>query len=351
MRKALTIVIPTYNRVTDLTRLLESAVREIGRVGPTDVEVLVLDNASDDGTQEVLQRMTAEHDCIRTIRNPENVGMIGNFVRCIESASGRYMWMIGDDEELEEGSIALVLELIRSHPKSAYVFNFNFVGHPQGMPFLRSVCGWQLQTATARMADFVNRFGWFWTLGNLGMVVVDADLVKAIDPAPHMTSCFVQAGLYLEALVDKDMMFVNQAVFRTFSRSQNENKQRWAIDGTRDSFIHICDSLRHMIRKGVLPAELPLSFFNSCCTENSPIWNYIYQPIAEKLAAGQLYIPEREWDVTAELISYLGPADVRESLLNSLKALRNSLALTRLSFENSLAVHEAVRERLSSGRK
>ena len=92
----LEILIPTYNRKEHLTRTLtqltapESPVR--------GVSITVLDNASTDGSSEVIEEFAAKFANITHIRHPKNIGGNGNIARCFELARAPYVWVVCDDD-------------------------------------------------------------------------------------------------------------------------------------------------------------------------------------------------------------------------------------------------------------
>jgi glycosyltransferase involved in cell wall biosynthesis len=95
-----TIAIPLYNKARYVGETLESALRQSYR----DIEVLVLDNCSTDGSYEIV---TAHHDSrIRAIRHPENIGMIANFNSALELAEGEFVKILCADDLLAPESIA-----------------------------------------------------------------------------------------------------------------------------------------------------------------------------------------------------------------------------------------------------
>ena len=108
----LSIVIPTYNRAPLLKLLLNSIVRDLPD-WPEDVELVVSDNASTDGTRGVVAEVAARGTPIRLVSNAENVGMDRNLAACFGLASGRYFWQIGDDDILFEGALTRVLAICR----------------------------------------------------------------------------------------------------------------------------------------------------------------------------------------------------------------------------------------------
>ena len=112
-----TIAIPTFNRAETLKRAVASARAQDYR----SVEILIIDNASEDATKEVCQALADEDPRIRYMRQPRNVGPIRNFETGLENARGHYfMWLADDDwitpnyvrrcaEELQKGPHGIVV--------------------------------------------------------------------------------------------------------------------------------------------------------------------------------------------------------------------------------------------------
>src|SRR5665647_1226326 len=89
-----TIAIPTFNRAELLKRAIASARAQ----DYPSVEILIVDNASEDATQEICQALAAEDPRIRYMRQPRNVGPTRNFETGLENARGHYfMWLADDD--------------------------------------------------------------------------------------------------------------------------------------------------------------------------------------------------------------------------------------------------------------
>jgi glycosyltransferase involved in cell wall biosynthesis len=61
-------------------------------------EVIVSDNASDDETIEVLGEF--DDDRLIVVRQPENIGAIGNWNACLAAANGTYVTMLSDDDSV-----------------------------------------------------------------------------------------------------------------------------------------------------------------------------------------------------------------------------------------------------------
>jgi len=107
----LSICIPTYNRSWALGPALEAACREQQASPPGQVEILVSDNASPDDTSAVLDALERLGP-FRRQRHPVNVGAEQNFLSCVESARGEFIWLLGDDDQVRPGAAARLLRAL-----------------------------------------------------------------------------------------------------------------------------------------------------------------------------------------------------------------------------------------------
>lgn len=119
----LSICIPTYNRSVYLDRTITSIVNQLDGEMAADVEICISDNASTDGTEEMI-RVWQEKCPVRIVysRNKENQGADRNYMRVIELASGEYCWYFGSDDLVAEGGLRHMLSEIQSG-KDIYLCN------------------------------------------------------------------------------------------------------------------------------------------------------------------------------------------------------------------------------------
>ncbi len=108
----LTIAIPTFNRAQYLRRCLESVIDAAGGL-LVEIELLISDNGSTDETPEVIEEVCEAGILIRYHHYEENRGPDWNILNCYTLAQGQYVWIVGDDDVLLQGSIGAVLALIR----------------------------------------------------------------------------------------------------------------------------------------------------------------------------------------------------------------------------------------------
>jgi glycosyltransferase involved in cell wall biosynthesis len=111
--KICTIAIPVYNREKELGNALESALSQAG----DDIEILVIDNCSTDRSWEIANSFADPR--LRLVRNATNLGLFGNFNRCLELAQGRYIRILGSDDRLLPGCVRAEVELMERHANAS----------------------------------------------------------------------------------------------------------------------------------------------------------------------------------------------------------------------------------------
>ncbi|MCF6764282.1 glycosyltransferase [Thiotrichales bacterium 19S3-7] len=104
----LSVGIPVYNRKDELKFCLES----IEQLLSYNIEIVIVDNASDDGTWEYLK--TLNHHKIKVFQNEKNIGMGKNWQKCVEYASGQYFMFLMSDDLVIEGSMEKILALLEN---------------------------------------------------------------------------------------------------------------------------------------------------------------------------------------------------------------------------------------------
>jgi glycosyltransferase involved in cell wall biosynthesis len=88
---------------------IEEALRDLLSQDYANIEIIVSDNCSTDGTRELLQRYAESHSQIRLILNEVDQGPFRNFNRVLEEANGDYFcWHAHDDRRSKVAISTLV---------------------------------------------------------------------------------------------------------------------------------------------------------------------------------------------------------------------------------------------------
>ena len=104
------IVIPTYNGLKNLKKCLYSIVKN------TDYpyyEIIVVDNASSDGTYNFLKKNFPN---IRVVVNKKNVGNAEGINVGVRSAKGNFVMILDNDIEVTKGWLRELVKLAKSNP-------------------------------------------------------------------------------------------------------------------------------------------------------------------------------------------------------------------------------------------
>lgn len=111
-----TIAIPTHNRAD--TYLPEALRCALAQTYP-HLEIIVSDNASTDGTRDLIARHRDER--LRYVRHDVAVSPNDNFNFCIREARGEYLLLLLDDEQIDEDFVATCLEAAGDRPHAGLV--------------------------------------------------------------------------------------------------------------------------------------------------------------------------------------------------------------------------------------
>lgn len=101
----ISVCLPTRNGAGRL----ESVVRSIQAQDHANFELVISDNASTDGTEELCRELARADERIVYVRQAENVGLLNNFISAMHKARGEYFRWVGDDDWLAPNCLSRCL--------------------------------------------------------------------------------------------------------------------------------------------------------------------------------------------------------------------------------------------------
>jgi hypothetical protein len=130
----LSICVPTYNRSKFLRVMLQALLPQVVECGD-QVEVWVLDNASPDDTQAVIEESKSLGPFYH-VRNDENIGPLRNILKgTCELATGSFVWVLGDHNLMIPGALQYVLETLKANINlNLFYANFRCATYPDQWP-------------------------------------------------------------------------------------------------------------------------------------------------------------------------------------------------------------------------
>lgn len=100
---------PIYNSARYLSAAIESVLNQ----SLSDIEILIIDDNSSDGSAEIAASYAERDHRIRFIRNTPNKGMVANWNYCLELARGDYIkYLFGDDLLSSPDNLKLLAQVL-----------------------------------------------------------------------------------------------------------------------------------------------------------------------------------------------------------------------------------------------
>ncbi|MEU8275509.1 glycosyltransferase family 2 protein [Microbispora bryophytorum] len=127
-RRLVSIGIPVRNGADRL----EEAVRSVLAQDHERLEVVISDNASTDGTEELCRRLAREDPRVVYHRQPRNIGIVGNFTEALRLARGEFFRWMGDDDRLEPHCVSRSLEPLLTDERLILVTSDTAYTSPDG---------------------------------------------------------------------------------------------------------------------------------------------------------------------------------------------------------------------------
>jgi glycosyltransferase involved in cell wall biosynthesis len=121
------ILIPVYNRSHLISASIQSALDQTF----DDLEVIVADNCSTDGTWEVCKAYSQKDPRVRVFRNEENLGPVRNWKRCLDEARGSFGKVLFSDDLMMAEFLERTLPAIQD-PEVGFVYTAVEIGPEPG---------------------------------------------------------------------------------------------------------------------------------------------------------------------------------------------------------------------------
>ena len=125
---ALSVGLAVRNGAAVVGRCIESVLSQ----DFTDLELVICDNVSDDGTIELLEDYSRSDPRIRLHLNDVNIGSHENMKRTLELSRGRYFRWISADDWLEPGCLSACAAALESRPEAVGVTTWFTIHNDNG---------------------------------------------------------------------------------------------------------------------------------------------------------------------------------------------------------------------------
>lgn len=187
LKIVLSICIPTYNRASILEESLKRLQEQIKGISYNSIEIIVSDNCSLDNTSDIVKKYIEQNVPIVYNRNNKNLGSNGNFLKCIDLAKGKYIWLLGDDDFLTEGTLSYLISLLKD---SNY-----------GLVHLRNTNQDKIMMEYSDKVSFLKDVSYMSTF--MSANIFNSSNIKNIEkPEQYAFTWFIQIPFYVNAAIN-----------------------------------------------------------------------------------------------------------------------------------------------------
>jgi glycosyltransferase involved in cell wall biosynthesis len=233
---SVSVLIPVFNRHKLVAEAIASALGQ----QVAGLEVVAVDNHSDDGTWELLQ--TYRDSRLKVVRNPENLGLFGNFNRSAEYASGKYTLFLCSDDRLAGGFLSSAVALMEANPGVALLSSRGRYVGLDGLP--RDLIGGRLEPGLYDGKSV--SAAWFWASYFLGTnifnypsgILIRTSILRKCLPFDATLGCPADIDIFLRILQQGDLLISeSMGCAVTQHDGQETNVYRRNADLLRQQFL------------------------------------------------------------------------------------------------------------------
>jgi glycosyltransferase involved in cell wall biosynthesis len=145
MTPPVSVLVTVFNRQQYLAECLTSILASTWK----DFEVVVVDDASTDGSFEIAEEFAGRDSRVRVERNERNLGDYGNRRRAADLARGTYLKYVDSDDVLYSHSLAAMMEAMQAAGEAALGISHSQPNGEQPYP-------WRLTPAEAWRREFLD---------------------------------------------------------------------------------------------------------------------------------------------------------------------------------------------------
>lgn len=160
----ISVCLPVRNGETSLRTVVGSILAQ----DHVNLEVVISDNASTDGTEELSRQLAAADKRVVYVRQDHNIGLIRNFQSAMQHAHGTFFRWIGDDDWLAPNCLSRCLEVFDADPRLILVTTGVAFTGDDGVTRTAGYSGGALASD-----DPVERFGEMLRLLNESYLLID----------------------------------------------------------------------------------------------------------------------------------------------------------------------------------
>jgi abequosyltransferase len=217
----LSVAIPVYKRPDLLNKCLEALVIQCKLFS---VPIYIYDDSCSTINNWVYTKFNQIYDKIFIIINELNIGIDNNINQCVNKASTQYVWLVGEDDIIEEQAISNILNLINNFSPKYIFTNYQYISNDYQHKLHVAVDLKNIEKLNAN--EFFQTYG--WAVGFLGSNIINTNYWDKED-TKYLGTYFNHVGKIFSKLNLNDNIYVieNPSIY---NRAENLESFSWFKD-------------------------------------------------------------------------------------------------------------------------
>jgi glycosyltransferase involved in cell wall biosynthesis len=204
------VVTPVYNGAAHLAECVESVLSQTYE----NWEYVIVDNCSNDQTEEIAARYASRDDRIRVITNDRFLDLIENWNHALSQISpeSAYCKVVHADDAMTRDCLERMVGVARKHPSVAIVSAYRLNGDEVD---LDGVIPWGTEVVPGREICRTTLLGGGYVFGSPSSLLVRSDLIRAKDRFYNEENLHADLEACFDLLRTGDLGFVHQVLTHT----------------------------------------------------------------------------------------------------------------------------------------
>lgn len=234
------VLIPTYN----YARFLDEAIQSVLDQTYQHFEIVIVDNNSTDDTAQVVSKYLSDNR-VKYYRNERNLGLVGNWNKCVEYASGEFVKFLMADDKFKPELLEEFLDIMKRYPKVALVTSNSEMFGARSKPRISDFIG--LQNGKDMIFRCLNQ-GSGNLIGEPTTVMIRKKDLDQVGEFKTDYTCLVDLNMWLRLLDCGDAYFIakNLSYFRVHN---NQQSARTNVNNWIDEYHFYKDVKEHNVYK------------------------------------------------------------------------------------------------------
>jgi hypothetical protein len=260
----LSICIPIYNGIESLG-LIFSNIEKL--TNNTEIEFVLSDDFSSDGTIEYLKNVPNNNSNIVLNFNSKNIGMDRNFKKVVDLSKGTYIWFCGQDDLISVESILYILNQIKNdnYKIDFYYLNYNLKKLWKENTYCKNVLNIFNDFEGKGVVEYHNAMGILLPTF-LPVFLMKKEVWLKNENEIFYDTCYIQVGVFLMSLPNLKWKIIQKTLFEGIVPNngwQNNNfKRNLILLGQFKMLIHAAEYTNDLNLKSYLK-KIQIEYLNT----------------------------------------------------------------------------------------